>query len=129
MPVEEQVTVGTNSRWFQENERYIEEQGHLECYHHIQRIVEREVRGVKRLLDVGNGGFFNYDTSLAEQVTAVDLFLSNGPGPTGNSTLCRGSFLDLPFPDCSFDCALQQNVLHHVTGRNVTQNQLNLRTV
>jgi SAM-dependent methyltransferase len=128
MPVEEQVTVLMNTRWFLENKRYIEEQGQLECYRHIQRIVEREVRGVRRLLDVGNGGFFNYDTSLAEHVTAVDLFLSNGPGPKSNSTLCRGSFLDLPFPDRSFDCVLQQNVLHHVTGGNVSQNQENLRT-
>jgi SAM-dependent methyltransferase len=67
------------------------------------------------------------DTALAGHVTAVDLFLPDGPGPTPNSTFRSGSFLDLPFPDASFDCILEQNVFHHVTGRNVAQNHANLR--
>jgi SAM-dependent methyltransferase len=122
-----QPTVATNSEWFQDNDHYMESQAKLAIYRHIKRIVEREVRGVGQLLDVGNGGFFNYDTALAEQVTAVDLFLKDGPGPTPNSTFASGSFLDLPFPDQSFDCILQQNVLHHVTGRTVRENVQNLR--
>src|SRR5262249_28335126 len=92
-----------------------------------QKIVEREVRGAGDVLDVGNGGFFNYDTALAAHVTAVDLFLEDGPGPTPNSTFRKGSFLELPFPDARFDCVLQQNVFHHVTGRSVSQNWVNLR--
>jgi SAM-dependent methyltransferase len=122
-----QTTVATNSEWFDDNDRYIENQAKLECYQHIKQIVEREVRGVGDLLDVGNGGFFNYDTHLAENVTAVDLFLKPGPGPTSNSTFVAGSFLELPFADESFDCILQQNVFHHVTGRSVTENHQNLR--
>ena len=51
----------------------------------------------------------------------------NWPGPTPNSAFRRGSFLDLPFPDASFDCVLQQNVFHHVTGASVAQNHANLR--
>jgi SAM-dependent methyltransferase len=122
-----QTTVTTNSKWFDDNDHYIATQAKLECYQHIKRIVEREVRGVGDLLDVGNGGFFNYDTHLAENVTAVDLFLKPGSGPTGNSTFVQGSFLDLPFADESFDCVLQQNVFHHVTGRSVADNHQNLR--
>jgi SAM-dependent methyltransferase len=123
----QQTTVATNIEWFNENDHYMENQAGLECYQHIKRIVQREVRGVKNLLDVGNGGFFNYDTGLAGHVTAVDLFLNDGPGPTSNSTFREGSFLDLPFPDESFDCVLEQNVLHHVTGRTVAENHTNLR--
>jgi SAM-dependent methyltransferase len=124
---QQQVTAATNSRWFANNDHYIEGQARLEHYRHIQKIVEREVRGVDRLLDVGNGGFFNYDTALAGHVTAVDLFLPNGPGPTANSTFRQGSFLKLPFHDESFDGVLQQNVFHHVTGPDVAQNRANLR--
>jgi len=123
----QQTTVATNIEWFNENDHYMENQAGLECYQHIKRIVEREVRGVKNLLDVGNGGFFNYDTGLAEHVTAVDLFLKDGPGPTPNSTFREGSFLNLPFPDEMFDCVLEQNVFHHVTGHSVAENHSKLR--
>jgi SAM-dependent methyltransferase len=122
----EQITVKANIQWFHANDRYVEAQSRLECYQHIQRIVEREIRGAGEVLDVGNGGFFNYDTALAQHVTAVDLFLEDGPGPTRNSILRRGSFLNLPFVDESFDCVLQQNVFHHVTGRTVHENHKNL---
>lgn len=122
-----QVTIATNSEWFQDNDNYISSQSQLECYKLMQKIVEREVRGMDHVLDVGNGGFFNYDTELATHVTAVDLFLAEGPGPTRNSTFKAGSFLDLPFPEKSFDCVLQQNVFHHVTGRNARENHTNMR--
>jgi SAM-dependent methyltransferase len=121
-----QTTVETNATWFHENDAYMETQARLECYQHIQRSVEREVRGVDQLLDVGNGGFFNYDTRLVGHVTAVDLFLKDGPGPQANTTFRSGSFLDLPFADESFDCVLQQNVLHHVTGRTAAENHANM---
>src|SRR5437879_6154990 len=118
----QQTTVATNIQWFNENDHYAESQSKLECYQNIQKIVEREIRAQGDVLDVGNGGFFNYDTALANHVTAVDLFLEDGPGPSANSCFRKGSFLDLPFGDESFDCILQQNVFHHVTGRSVAEN-------
>jgi SAM-dependent methyltransferase len=124
---ERQATASTNSEWFEDNGCYVEAQARLECYQLIQKIVEREVRGCEHVLDVGNGGFFNYDTALARRVTAVDLFLKPGPGPTRNSDFRSGSFLDLPVPDQAFDCVLQQNVLHHVTGRTPAENHTNMR--
>lgn len=126
MSLTTQATVATNATWFKDNDHYAESQTRLECYRNIQKIVEREVRGCDHVLDIGNGGFFNYDTAIAGHVTAVDLFLENGPGPTANSLFRSGSFLDLPFPDRSFDCVLQQNVLHHVTGRTVRENFSNM---
>jgi SAM-dependent methyltransferase len=122
-----QATIDTNSKWFNDNDHYIASQSRLACYRHIQKIVEREVRGAGDVLDVGNGGFFNYDTALTDHVTAVDLFLDDGPGPTPNSAFRRGSFLELPFADASFDCVLQQNVFYHVTGHSAAQNLSNLR--
>jgi SAM-dependent methyltransferase len=122
-----QATIATNAAWFKDNDHYAEAQTRLECYRHIQRVVEREVRGSEHVLDIGNGGFFNYNTAIVGHVTAVDLFLEDGAGPTPNSTFRHGSFLELPFPEKSFDCVLQQNVLHHVTGRTVRENFANMR--
>jgi SAM-dependent methyltransferase len=119
-------TTQSNIAWFQDNARYAAKQTPLECYRHIQKIVEREIRGEGEVLDIGNGGFFNYDTALARRVTAVDLFLSDGPGPTANSSFRRGCFLDLPVASESFDCVLEQNVFHHVTGPSVAENHRNL---
>src|SRR5436305_15016715 len=122
-----QATVSSNCDWFHDNDHYVANQSKLEHYQLVRKIVQRELRGVGDLLDVGNGGFFNYDTALVGHATAVDLFLRDGPGPTANSTFRKGSFLELPFADASFDCVLQQNVFHHVTGSTVRETHANLR--
>jgi SAM-dependent methyltransferase len=127
MPDEVQTTADANARWFADNDGYVAAQSGLAHYRHIARMVRRELRGVDRLLDVGNGGFFNYDVSVPRHVTAVDLFLADGPGPEPNTTFRRGSLLDLPFPDGSFDCVLMQNVFHHVTGATAGENHRNMR--
>jgi SAM-dependent methyltransferase len=127
MAGELQKTADANARWFADNDGYAETQSRLAHYQHIARMVRHELRGVDRLLDVGNGGFFNYDVSVAGHVTAVDLFLTDGPGPAPNTTFRRGSLLDLPFPDRSFDCVLMQNVFHHVTGATAADNHRNMR--
>ncbi len=88
-------------RWCEDDDGYVEAQSRLAHYQHIARMVRHELRGVDRLLDVGNGGFFNYDVSVPRQVTAVDLFLTDGSGPAPNTTFRRGSLLDLLFPDRS----------------------------
>jgi SAM-dependent methyltransferase len=121
-----QTTITENIEWFNDNDHYIETQAQLEHYQHIKRMVERELRDEKKVLDVGNGGFFNYDTTIAEHVTAVDLFLKDGPGPFPNTTFREGSLLALPFPEESFDCIVLQNVFHHVTGQTVAENHKNL---
>ena len=121
-----QTEVKENIDWFQDNEHYIEVQARLELYQFVELMVRREICGEKEVLDIGNGGFFNYDTRLAKHVTAVDLFLDDGPGPTPNSTFKQGSILDVPFPAESFDCILLQNVLHHVIGVTVKENHRNL---
>jgi SAM-dependent methyltransferase len=122
-----QSSVEANARWFAGNDGYVEAQSRLAHYRHIARMVGHELRGVGRLLDVGNGGFFNYDVALARHITAVDLFVPDGPASAAHVTFRQGSLLDLPFPDQSFDCVLAQNVFHHVTGRTSADNHHNMR--
>ena len=52
----------------------------LDTYRLIREAITRELAGVGRLLDVGNGGVFEYDTSLVGSIVAVDLFLDSVPG-------------------------------------------------
>jgi SAM-dependent methyltransferase len=122
----QQTEVGQNVTWFDGNTGYMAVQESLPYYRYIRLMVTRELAGQGEVLDIGNGGFFNYDTQLAAHVTAVDLFLQEGPGPTPNSSFRRGSILELPFDSNRFDCILLQNVLHHVTGRRVRENYRNL---
>lgn len=121
-----QTEVEENITWFKGNTEYADAQRDLPLYQYIELMVSRELEGQRELLDIGNGGFFNYDTGLVDRVTAVDILVEDGPGPTANSVFKKGSLLDLPLDDESFDCVLLQNVLHHVVGRTVQENHKNL---
>ena len=122
-----QATAATNAAWFDDNDLYFANQSSSSTTATAAGASSAKIKGVARLLDVGNGGFFNYDTSLIGHATAVDLFLKDGPGPLPNTSFKAGSLLDLPFADGSFDAILLQNVFHHVTGRTVRENHDNLR--
>lgn len=121
-----QVGQQSNIDWFNENLAYMQAQEELPHYRYITMMVNRELEGAGHVLDVGNGGFFNYDTRLARHVTALDLFLTDGPGPAPNTTFRRGSALDMPFEAGTFDYAVMQNVLHHVTGPTVRESRRNM---
>ena len=76
------------------------------------------------LLDIGNGGGFDYEASRVGRITAVDLFLDDLPPELlqayfpPNAQVRRGSALALPEPDATFDVALMVMLLHHLAGNN-----------
>lgn len=100
-------------------------QERLELYQLMNLSVTRELQGVQSLLDVGNGGFFNYSTEAIPEVVACDLMLKD-ERPAPNIQFKPGSILDLPFESERFDCVLVQSVLHHVTGDSVAKNHHNM---
>lgn len=112
-------SVEQNRAFFQGNREYSERIGSLDTYRNIRAAIDREVRGTPHLLDVGNGGVFDYDTTLAERITAVDLFLDDVPSDAfpPNCTPLSGDALDLDLPDGSVDSVLFALVLHHLVGR------------
>jgi SAM-dependent methyltransferase len=120
------VSINANIQWFRGNESYAKTQASLAHYRYVALMVNREIQNAGEMLDVGNGGFFNYDTTRINHVTALDLFLHDGPGPLPNTTFRRGSILDMPFKAGRFDFILLQNVLHHLTSRSVRQTHENL---
>ncbi len=70
------------------------------------------------MLDVGNGGVFQYDTGLVERIVAVDLFLDRLPASRfpPNVTPRKGDALALEEADESFDAVLEALLYHHLVG-------------
>lgn len=105
----------------------------MASYQAIHREVSAAVAGVDQLLDIGNGGIFNYDTGSVRKITAVDLFLGqiapallNGYFPS-NVIVRAGDALRLEQADASFDASLIVMLLHHLVGETVEQSIANTR--
>lgn len=117
-------SIDKNTDFFNEFEA-LDIQKRLELYRLMNLSVTRELEGVQSLLDVGNGGFFNYSTDSIPEVVACDLMLKD-ERPASNIQFKPGSILELPFEEKRFDCVLVQSVLHHVAGDSVAQNHRNM---
>ncbi|HEX4231396.1 MAG TPA: class I SAM-dependent methyltransferase [Bryobacteraceae bacterium] len=95
----------------------------LDTYRNISASINAELNGVHHLLDVGNGGTFDYDVSLLPELAAVDLFLEDlppGSFPT-NVVPKNGSALALPFAGASFDGVIMVMLIHHLIGNSVSE--------
>jgi SAM-dependent methyltransferase len=90
----------------------------LDSYKLIREAVSEEVAGTELLLDVGNGGVFEYDTTQVGAITAVDLFLDQLPADRfpENVTAKAGDALALDEPADHYDAALQAFLFHHLVG-------------
>jgi SAM-dependent methyltransferase len=120
-------SVALNADYFA-GDRYAREI-ELDTFKHIGGAIEREIRGVDLLLDVGNGGVFQYDTGLVGSVVAVDLFLDRAPPASfpANVTARAGDALDLDEPDGRYDAVLESLLYHHLVGTNADDMVRNVR--
>ena len=101
----------------------------LDTYRNIREAVTRELAGTELLLDVGNGGVFDYDTDQVGEIVAVDLFLDQLPAShfPPNVTPRRGDALDLDEPDGSYEVVLEALLYHHLVGRRPSDSIANIR--
>ena len=101
----------------------------LDTYAAIRARVNESLDGVDRLLDIGNGGVFDYDVSLAAEVIALDLFLHEieRRAVPRHVRFVTGSALMLPIPDDTFDAVVVCMLLHHLVGRTVGESIQNVR--
>lgn len=111
-------SVALNERFFAGSDDYADQVAELDTYRYIRTAITREVAGTRRLLDVGNGGVFEYDTALVDEIVAVDLFLeSMAPSRfPANVTPRDGDALALSEPAESFDAVLVAFLYHHLVG-------------
>jgi SAM-dependent methyltransferase len=118
-----QTSTAANTKYFLEHlQDYENSVSQIDTYETIRRLISQRIAGTQELLDVGNGGVFDYDTTVVERITAIDLFLDNLPPDIvgkyfpKNVVPRAGSALSLPEPDGKFDCVLMVMLLHHLTG-------------
>jgi SAM-dependent methyltransferase len=120
-----ETNAGKNSSFFGENlATYARNVQDLDTYARIRESIDAVIAGIDTLLDIGNGGVFDYDTSSVRKIVALDLFLDDLPDSwvcPPNVTLKMGSALEIPAEDESFDAALIVMLLHHLVGHSVGQ--------
>lgn len=112
-----------NLEFFCKNiERYKKQVESLDTYARLREAINRKIAGIEHLLDIGNGGVFDYDTSLVTRVTALDIFFDKlEPAALAkllppNVTPVTGSALQIPAPDGHHDGVLMVMLLHHLVG-------------
>ena len=110
-------SVAQNSDFFS-RDTYGRHADRLDSHERIRTELTAELAGTRRLLDVGNGGVFEYDPAVAEEIVAIDLFLDRKPGGQhpDHVTLRRGDALALEEAPGSYDVVLQAFLYHHLTG-------------
>ena len=106
----------------------------IDTYRTINEFISGKVAGVDSLIDIGNGGVFDYDPSKVKTITAVDLFFAGIPPELlhrhfpPNATAVQGSALHIPEGDGCYDMALMVMLLHHLSGATWRESLVNIQT-
>lgn len=130
-----EASTASNASYFLDHlSEYNNSVKNIDTYQSIHQFISAEVAGANELLDIGNGGVFDYATDGVHSITAVDLFLGNIPAEIlrkhfpQNCRPVQGSALALPEPDGKFDVVLMVMLLHHLTSSDWQSSWANAKT-
>ena len=130
-----QASIAANTKYFLEHlQEYESSVSQIDTYKTIRKFISERIAGVGDLLDVGNGGVFDYDTAQVRHITAIDLFLGDLTPDLivryspKNAVPRAGSALALPEPAGKFDCVPMVMLLHHLTGATWQESWTNAAT-
>jgi SAM-dependent methyltransferase len=128
MPGQDVTTAQQNAEFFA-REKHGRDAAALDTYRNIREALTREVAGTELLLDVGNGGVFEYDTTRVGRIVAVDLFLDRLPAShfPPNVTARQGDALALEEPDGTYEMVLEALLYHHLVGQRPDDSLVNIR--
>src|SRR5262245_30641636 len=128
MARQDATSVEQNAEFFA-RDKHGRDAAELDTYLNIREALTREVAGTGLLLDVGNGGVFEYDTSRVDRIVAVDLFLDRLPAShfPPNVMPRRGDALALDEPDDAYDVVLEALLYHHLVGARAGDSITNIR--
>ena len=129
MPGQDATSAEQNAEFFA-RPKHAHDVAELDTYRLIREAATRELSGTRRLLDVGNGGVFDYDTTQVKEIVAVDLFLDRLPAShfPENVTARKGDALTLDEPDEAYDVVLEALLYHHLVGARAGDSISNIRT-
>jgi len=120
-----------NSKFFlEEYKNYRAQVESIDTYASISLALSMKLQGIPRLLDIGNGGVFDYDTSKIGEIVGLDLFLDNLPSHirlSKNIKMVQGSALDIPKILHDFDGVVIVMLIHHLVGKTVQDCLANTR--
>ncbi len=120
-------SVESNAEFFADNARYKQAQTELELYRFIALAASHETKHARALLDIGNGGVFEYPIDHIPRVVALDVFVEADFATRYPHVEWRQvSALDMAFTE-RFDTVVAINTLHHVIGTSVDATYANLR--
>jgi SAM-dependent methyltransferase len=111
------ISVDQNAEFFARDD-YGRHAAALDSHRLMREVITREVSGCGQVLDIGNGGVFEYDPSVVESIVAVDLFLDQVPDShfPPNVVARRGDALCLDEPAGHYEAVLQTFLFHHLVG-------------
>jgi ubiquinone/menaquinone biosynthesis C-methylase UbiE len=93
----------------------------LDTYTYTAQALHGEARGL--VLDIGNGGIFNYDVSQAERIVVVDIaeeLVAQQQQAQPDVQFRWGDATRLPVDTDSFDTVLLQMIVHHLAEESFT---------
>lgn len=129
-----QASTAANADYFLNNIREYESNvSRIDTYKIIRNFISGRIDGFESVVDIGNGGVFDYDTTRVGEITAIDLFLESLPPELvikyfpKNARPKNGSALSLPEPSDKFHLALMVMLIHHLAGSNWRENWSNAR--
>jgi SAM-dependent methyltransferase len=128
MPGQDATSAEQNAEFFA-REKHRRDVAELDTYQHIGDALTRELAGTELLLDVGNGGVFEYDTTRVGGIVAIDLFLDRLPAShfPPNVTARQGDALALDEPDETYEMVLEALLYHHLVGHRPADSLANVR--
>ena len=116
-------SVDKNAKFFlDEHQNYRALVESIDTYAAISLALNIKLQGIGRLLDIGNGGVFDYDTSHIGEIVGLDLFFDNLPSNIRlpkNVKMVQGSALDIPKNLYGFDGVVVVMMIHHLVGKTV----------
>lgn len=116
-----------NIDFFSQNTKYQQDVNNIDTYKILYKIITEYIKGTNKLLDIGHGGSFDYDTSQVDEITGLDLDNMIDPQYLSkNIKLEIGSALEVPKNLINYDAVLLVMLIHHLIGKTVNENLENL---
>lgn len=118
-----QSSTDKNAKFFlDEYQNYRAKIESIDTYASISLALSMRIEGIRRLLDIGNGGVFDYDTTRVVEIIGLDLFLDSLPSDIHlpeNVSMVQGDALDIPRTLQDFDGVVMVMLIHHLVGKTV----------